>query len=167
MLICFFDQKGIVHKERVPPGQTVNAAFYVEVLKRLRENVRWKRLDQWRNNTWLLHHNKAPAHAALMTRRFLIDNNMTVVPHPPYSPDLVPRDIFYFQKWKWSWRGEDFRRCRKFKQSHRRPEHATRKWLPRMLQKLAAPWGSLSSLRGGLLWRWCRPLMPKVSFSVF
>ena len=33
MLICFFDQKGFVHKEFVPPGQTVNAAFYVEVLK--------------------------------------------------------------------------------------------------------------------------------------
>jgi len=39
MLICFFDQKGTVHKEFVPPGQTVNAAFYVKVLKRLRENV--------------------------------------------------------------------------------------------------------------------------------
>ena len=48
MLICFFDQKGIVHKEFVPPGHTVNAAFYVEVLKRLRENVRRKRPDQWR-----------------------------------------------------------------------------------------------------------------------
>ena len=32
-------QKGIVHKEIVPPGLTINAAFYVEVLKRLRENV--------------------------------------------------------------------------------------------------------------------------------
>ena len=27
MLICFFDQKGTVHKELVPPGQRVNAAF--------------------------------------------------------------------------------------------------------------------------------------------
>ena len=51
MLICFFDQKGIVNKEFVPPGHTVNVAFYVEVLKRLRENVRRKRPDQWRNNT--------------------------------------------------------------------------------------------------------------------
>ena len=42
MLICFFDQKGIVHKEFVPPGQTVNAAFYIKVLKHLRENVQRK-----------------------------------------------------------------------------------------------------------------------------
>jgi len=46
MLICFFDQKGIVYKEYVPPRQTVNAAFYVEVLKRLLENVRRKRPDK-------------------------------------------------------------------------------------------------------------------------
>ena len=30
--------------------------------------------DQWRNNTMLLHHDNAPAHAALLTRRFLTDN---------------------------------------------------------------------------------------------
>ena len=100
MLICFFDQKGIVHKEFVPHDQTVNAAFYVKVLKRLRENVRRKRPDQWQNNTRLLHHDNAPAHAALLTRRFLTDNNMTVVPHPPYSPDLAPSDFFLFLKLK-------------------------------------------------------------------
>jgi len=106
MLICFFDQKGIVHKEFVPPGQTVNAAFYVEVLKRLWENVRRKRPDQWQNNTCLLHHYNAPAHATLLTRRFLTDNNMTVVPHPPYSPDLAPSDCFLFpkRKMKLKWR---------------------------------------------------------------
>jgi len=99
MLICFFDQKGIVHKEFVPPGQTVNAAFYVEVLRRLWENVRRKQPDQWQNNIWLLHHDIAPAHAALLTRRFLTDN-MTVVPHPPYSPDPAPSDFFLFAKLK-------------------------------------------------------------------
>ena len=39
MLICFFDQEGIVHREFVPPGMTVNADFYCDVLRRLRENV--------------------------------------------------------------------------------------------------------------------------------
>jgi transposase len=97
MLICFFDENGIVHKEFVLHGQTVNAAFYIEVLRRLRENVRRKQPNQWQNNTWLLHHDNAPAHSALLTRRFLIDNNMTVVPHPPYSPYLAPSDFSYFQ----------------------------------------------------------------------
>ena len=45
------------------------------------------------DNTWLLHHDNAPAHTALLTRRFLTNNNMTVVPHPPYSPDLAPCDF--------------------------------------------------------------------------
>ena len=108
MLICFFDQKGIVHKEFVPPGQTVNAAFYVEFLKCLWENVRRKRPDQWWNNTWLLHHDNAPAHAALLTRRFLTDNNMTVVPHPPCSPDLAPSDFFIFPKLKMRLKGRRF-----------------------------------------------------------
>ena len=39
MLICFFDCLGIVHKECVSPGQTVNQTFYQEVLERLRKRV--------------------------------------------------------------------------------------------------------------------------------
>jgi len=108
MLICFFDQKENVLKEFVPPGQTVNAAFYTKVLRRLRENVRRERPDQWQNNTWLLHHDIAPAHAALLTRRFLTNNNMTVVPHPPYSPDLAPSDFLLFPKLKMELKGRRF-----------------------------------------------------------
>ena len=126
MLICFFDQKGTVHKEFVPPGQTVNAAFYVEVLKCLWEKVRRKRPDQWRNNTWLLHHDNVPAHAALLTRWFLTDNNMTVVPHPPYSPDLAPSDFFLFPKLKMKLKGQRFQ-TEEIQAVAGRPEHATRK----------------------------------------
>jgi len=42
MLISFFYANGIVHKEFVPPGQTVNQQFYLEVLKRLRDSVQKK-----------------------------------------------------------------------------------------------------------------------------
>ena len=80
----------------------------------------------------------------------------------PTRPTLRPATFSYFQNWKWSLRGEDFRRRRKFKQSRRPSWTRYRKWLPRIFQKLAAPLGSLSSLRRGLLWRWCRPLMSKV-----
>jgi len=49
MLIVFFDVQGIVQLEFVPPGQTVNQEFYLEVLRRLRENVRRKRPELWRS----------------------------------------------------------------------------------------------------------------------
>ena len=39
MLIVFFNFEGVAHKEFVPLDHTVNAAFYVKVLKRLRKRV--------------------------------------------------------------------------------------------------------------------------------
>ena len=35
MLIIFFDSQGVVHKEFVPEGKTVNAEFYKGVIDRL------------------------------------------------------------------------------------------------------------------------------------
>jgi hypothetical protein len=43
MLITFFNIKGIVHYEFIPQGQTVNQAYYVEILKWLNEAVCRKR----------------------------------------------------------------------------------------------------------------------------
>jgi len=56
ILICFFDQEGIVQREFVPPGMTVNADFYCAVLRRLRENVRRKRPQKWQNQNLINHH---------------------------------------------------------------------------------------------------------------
>jgi len=100
MLIIFLDIQGTVHKEFVPPGQTVNGKFYCEVLRRLRENVRHKRPEMWKNRNWLLHHDNAPAHTSLIVGKFLTKNNVTTVPHPAYSPDLAPCDFYMFPKIK-------------------------------------------------------------------
>jgi transposase len=48
----------------------------------------------------VLHHDNAPAHSSLLVRNFLAKNEMTVVPQPPYSPDLAPADFFLFPKLK-------------------------------------------------------------------
>jgi hypothetical protein len=48
MLIIFFDIKGIVHKEVILAGQTVNSAYYCDVLRRLSENVRRFCPELWR-----------------------------------------------------------------------------------------------------------------------
>jgi hypothetical protein len=48
-------------------GQTVNRWYYLKVLEHLRENVRRKLPQLWRNNSWLLHHDDVSAHASLNT----------------------------------------------------------------------------------------------------
>ena len=94
----FFDSRGIVHKEYVPPRRTVNHAFYKDVLERLRKRVQRVRTDI--ADDWVLHHDNAPAHTALSIREFLAKKNIPVLPHPPYSPDLVPCDFYLFSKLK-------------------------------------------------------------------
>lgn len=108
MLIIFFDIRGIVYKEFVPFGQTVNSVYYLGVLRRLRENVRRKRPELWRNQDWFVHHDNAPAHTAISIRQFLAKNQMPLVPHAPYSPDLAPCDFFMFPKMKIKLKGRRF-----------------------------------------------------------
>ncbi|KAL4120451.1 hypothetical protein QTP88_013142 [Uroleucon formosanum] len=108
MLIVFFDIEGIIHYEFVPHGQTVNQVFYKDVLIRLRERIRKKRPEKWRNGTWFLHHDNAPAHSALSIREFLADKKIPVVPHPSYSSDLAPCDFFLFPRLKSALKGQRF-----------------------------------------------------------
>jgi len=106
MIIVFFDSRGIVHKEFVPPGQTVNHAFYKYVLERLRKWVQQVQTDIADN--WVLHHNNAPAHTALSIREILAKENIPVLPHPPYSPDLALCNFYVFPKLKSKLKGHHF-----------------------------------------------------------
>ena len=94
------DNRGIIHYEFVPTGETVNRVYYLGVLKRLCEKVRRKRPELFANNSWILHHDNAPAHTALSVREFLATKQITVLEHPDYSPDLAPSDFFLFPKIK-------------------------------------------------------------------
>ena len=98
MIIVFFNRRGIVHKEFVPPEQTVNHAFYKDVLVRLRKWV--QRVRTGIADDWVLHHDNAPAHTALSILEFLAKKNILVLPHPPYSPDLAPGDFYLLPKLK-------------------------------------------------------------------
>ena len=59
-----------------------------------------RRDELWQNNSWVLHHDNAPAHTALSIREFLAQKNIAVLEQPPYSPDLAPCDFFLFPKLK-------------------------------------------------------------------
>jgi transposase len=74
----------------------------------LKENVRQKRRELWHNHNWLLHHDNVPAHTSLKTTKFVTNNNMVIVSHPPYSPDLAPCDFALFPKLKMKVKGRCF-----------------------------------------------------------
>jgi len=60
------------------------------------------------NNSWIMHHDNAPAHTALSVREVLATKQITVLEHPAYSPDLAHNDFFLFPKIKEILKGGHF-----------------------------------------------------------
>lgn len=108
MLITFFDSKGIIHKEFVPTGQTITGAYYLEVLKRLMGRIHRIRPEYRDPENWSLLHDNAPSHTSLIVRQCLARNRVSVLNHPPYSPDLAPCDFSLFPKLKLKLKGRFF-----------------------------------------------------------
>ncbi|XKL62242.1 hypothetical protein PGB90_002075 [Kerria lacca] len=100
MLILFFDSEGLIHKEFVPAGQTVNAALDVTVLDRLLKRIGRVRPQRFANRDFVLLHDNAPAYTEVLEQQFVTCKSVPVLSHPPYSPDLSPSDYFLFPKLK-------------------------------------------------------------------
>jgi len=49
-----------------------------------------------------------PAHNALSGKQFLANKNITVLEHPPFSPDPAPCDLYLFPKIKSVLKGTHF-----------------------------------------------------------
>ncbi|CAH2016445.1 unnamed protein product, partial [Acanthoscelides obtectus] len=48
----------------------------------------------------ILHQDNASSHTVQKTRQYLTEENVELLDHPPYSPDLSPNDFFTFPKIK-------------------------------------------------------------------
>ena len=91
----------------VPEGQTINQVYY-KVLTNLLQRVRRTRPEMWKNSSWILHQDNALAYNALSVKMFLTKHKITMLEHPPYSPDLAPCDFFLFPKIKSALKGTRF-----------------------------------------------------------
>ncbi|UYV69369.1 hypothetical protein LAZ67_6003342, partial [Cordylochernes scorpioides] len=108
LLVTSFDINGLVHHEFIPFERTINQEVYLGIMRRLREAVRLKRPERWQNNDWILHVDNARPHTAHVDLQFLAKHSTIQIPHPPYSPDLVPNDIFLYPKLKMKLKGRKF-----------------------------------------------------------
>jgi hypothetical protein len=94
MFIVFFDAQGVIHREFVPEGQTVNGQFYLVVMERLLKRILRVRPEFHISKEWFLLHDNALAHTAGVVARFLARKQVTVLHHPSCSPDLAPADFY-------------------------------------------------------------------------
>ncbi|UYV65926.1 hypothetical protein LAZ67_3005900 [Cordylochernes scorpioides] len=67
-----------------------------------------KRLERWQNNDWILHVDNSRPHTAHIVLQFLAKYSTIQLPHPPYSPDLAPKDFFLYPKLKMKIKGWKF-----------------------------------------------------------
>ena len=67
-------------------------------MRRLREEIRQKRTELWKKQSWILYPDNAPAYISMLVREFLAKNKIVIMPPPPYSPELAPADLFHFSK---------------------------------------------------------------------
>jgi len=83
--------------------------MYIDILHRLRNAFRKKHPEKWGTKSLFLRHDNAPAHRSVLDMDFLAKNNVTILEHSPYSPDLVPADFYPFPPLKSAFKGRSFR----------------------------------------------------------
>jgi hypothetical protein len=76
----------------------VNSGFYCDVLRQLRESLRRRRPELWREQTWLLHHDNDASDTSVLTQQFLAKNEMAICPTHRTSLIWHPVTSSYFQK---------------------------------------------------------------------
>ena len=78
----------------------------MEVLRRLRESVRRKRPEKWRDGDWILHHDNAPAHTSHLVQQFLAKHGTGSSRHTHETSHRVT--FFLFTRLKKVLRGHRF-----------------------------------------------------------
>lgn len=108
MAAVFFRRCGILPPVLLQEGGTVTANWYCTVcLPQVLQALALER-PKTRDRGIFLHQDNAPAHSARVTQEFLASTQLTLLPHPPYSPDLAPADFFLFSKIKKNLKGKRF-----------------------------------------------------------
>ena len=97
-MIPFFDSTGMIYMYWVPTGQTVNKEYYVEVLREFRKRFRRKRPVFFKSGQWYFLQDNAPVNNSILVTDYLTKMGIKTIPHPPYSPDVVPSDFWLFPK---------------------------------------------------------------------
>ncbi|GBP86641.1 Mariner Mos1 transposase [Eumeta japonica] len=97
MLCIWWDQLGMVYYEVLNPSETITGILYRPQLMRLSRALKEKHSQYYsRHDKIILLHDNARPHVAVSVKNYLKTLDWEVLPHPPYSPDIVPSDYHLF-----------------------------------------------------------------------
>ncbi|XP_065663016.1 histone-lysine N-methyltransferase SETMAR-like [Hydra vulgaris] len=96
MFYIFFKTTGVVHLGYVEKGDTITSKYYIKnCLKPLICKINKQRPKTGTQNFKFLHDNARP-HVIETVTNCLNQAGITIICHPPYSPDLAPSDYWLF-----------------------------------------------------------------------
>ena len=92
----FFKSNGWLWMHAADSGQTIDGNYYIDnCLEPTIKELKKQRPISGVKGIKLLHDNAKP-HVAVEVKNFLKEEGISVMPHPPYSPDLSPCDFWLF-----------------------------------------------------------------------
>ena len=95
MITIVWNPSGFHIVTALPKGLKFNACYYTREI--LQENKNWREQQGVGGGRKLsVHSDNARPHTAKLSMDFLNPNGVTKAPHPLYSPDLAPTDVFLF-----------------------------------------------------------------------
>ncbi len=108
MVVMFFDSQGLVYREFVRRPRTVNQLLFRQILTRFDIAFQNRRPRGTAQGRRFLHMDNASPHTTFLTRQHLQNLGWTVLPHPPYLPDLAPNDFWLYPRIKRGLKGRKF-----------------------------------------------------------
>ncbi|CAH1995657.1 unnamed protein product [Acanthoscelides obtectus] len=108
MVATFVSKAGRIAKIPLNEHRTVTADWYTticlpKVITELRKINHERRI--------ILHQDNASSHTAQKTRQYLMEENVELLDHLPYNPDLSPNDFCTFPKIKNRLRAKEWNKC--------------------------------------------------------
>jgi hypothetical protein len=82
MVLAFFDSKGLIYRNYVPRGTTVNSKYIVEALGKFLKVFKQKRPEKAAGDWWF-HWDNAPVHTTAMVTDWMAARQFKVIEHPP------------------------------------------------------------------------------------
>jgi len=96
LISIFFKSTGLIFVNCLESGKTITAKYYRDrCLKPTFKKVMEERPNSGLKNIKILHDN-AKSHVAKIVETYLNNEGITIIDHPPYSPDLAPCDFWLF-----------------------------------------------------------------------